>query len=38
MLSGSTNRLPRILSLSRLSIPVVIIIIINVLVIVAGPA
>ena len=37
MLSGSTNRLPRILSLSRLSIPVVIIII-NVLVIVAGPA
>ena len=37
MSSGSTNRFLRVLSLSRLSIPVVIIIII-VLVIVAGPA
>jgi hypothetical protein len=36
MPSGFTNRFPRVLSLSRLSIPVVIIII--VLVIVAGPA
>jgi hypothetical protein len=35
MSSGSTNRFPRVLSLSYLSIPVVIII--NVLVIVAGP-
>ena len=33
---GSKTRFPRILSLSRLSLPVVIII--NVLVIVAGPA
>jgi hypothetical protein len=37
MSSGSTTRSPRVLSLSRLSIPAVIIII-NVLVIVAGPA
>jgi len=36
MPSGSTNRFLRVLTLSRLSIPVVIIII--VLVIVAGPA
>jgi hypothetical protein len=37
MSSGSTTRFPRLLTLSRLSIPVVIIII-HVLVIVAGPA
>jgi len=36
MSSSSTSRFPRVLSLPRLSIPVVIII--NVLVIVAGPA